>query len=59
MSFQTMNNYLTTSTSLNPYITRKLNNMNKARIIKAEQDDWMKLYHKTLKELEVMIDIQR
>ena len=54
-----MNNYLTASTFPNPYITRKLNNMNEARTMKAEQDDWTRLYHKMLKGLEAMINIQR
>ena len=54
-----MNNYLTASTSPNSYITRKLNNMNKARMMKTEQDDWTRLYHKTLKGLEAMINIQK
>ena len=60
MSFQiTNNNYMTAPTSPNPYITRKLNNIDEAQAMKAEQDDWMKLYHKTLKGLEAMIDIQK
>jgi len=33
--------------------------MNKARIFKKEHDDWTRLYHKTLKRLEVMIDVQK
>jgi len=54
------NNYYTTApTSPNPYITRKLNNMDKARIMKAERDDWTRTYHKILKRLEAMIDMQR
>ena len=53
------NNYITTPTFPNPYITRKLNNIDKARIMKAERNDWTRTYHKTLKELEVMIDMQR
>jgi len=31
------NNNITTPTSLNPYITRKLNNMDKAKMMKAER----------------------
>ena len=58
ISYQTTN-YLTALTSPNPYITRKLNNMNKARMMKNERNDWMKIYHKTLKELEAMINVQR
>ena len=50
---------MTTPTSLNPYITRKLNNINKAQILKKEWDGWIRLYHKTLKGIEVMIDIQK
>jgi len=53
------NNYVTTPTSPNLYITRKLNNMNEAKIIKAESDDWTRTYHKMLKGLEVMIDMQK
>jgi len=53
------NNYTTAPTSPNPYITRKLNNMDKAKIMKAERNDWTRTYHKTLKGLEAMIDMQR
>ena len=57
ISSQTTNNYLTTPTSPNFYITRKLNNMDEAKMIKAESNDWTRLYHKMLKELEAMIDM--
>ena len=53
------NNYTTAPTSLNPYIMRKLNNMDEARMMKEERNNWMKMYHKTLKRLETMIDVQR
>jgi len=53
------NNYMTTPTFSNPYITRKLNNMDEAKAFKEEQDDWTRLYHKMLKGIEVMIDIQK
>ena len=53
------NNYMTTPTSPNHYITRKLNNMDKAQAFKMGWDDWTRLYHKTLKRLEAMIDVQR
>jgi len=49
MSSQITNNYMTTPTSPNPYITRKLNNMDEAKAFKEEQDDWTRLYHKILK----------
>ena len=33
--------------------------MDQAQVMKREQEDWSRLYHKTLKGLETMIDIQR
>jgi len=58
MSYLTTN-YLTASTSPNPYVSRKLNNMEEARMMKKERNDWTKMYHKILKELEAMIDVQK
>jgi len=55
----TNNNYMTAPTSPNSYITRKLNNMDKAKVFKNKQDDLTKLYYKTLKGLEAMIDVQK
>jgi len=55
----TNNNYITTLTSPNPYISRKLNNMEEAQVMKKEWDDWMKLYHKTLLGIEIMINVQK
>jgi len=57
MSFN--NNYATAPTFPNPYISRKINNMNQALVMKREREDWTRLYHKTLKRLETMIDIQK
>ena len=59
MSSQITNNYMTAPTSSNPYITRKLNNMKEAKLFKKECDDWTKLYHKILKGLEAMINVQK
>ena len=28
-------------------------------MMKREREDWMRLYHKTLKEIEAMIDVQK
>jgi len=53
------NNYATAPASPNPYISRKLNNMNQAQVMKKEREDWTRLYHKMLKGIEVMIDVQR
>jgi len=53
------NNYTTASISPNPYISQKLNNMDQAQIMKREREDWLRLYYKTLKELETMINVQR
>ena len=33
--------------------------MDKVRIFKKKRDDWTRLYHKMLKGLEVMIDVQK
>jgi len=46
-------------TFLNLYISRKLNNMDQAQVMKKEREDWTRLYHKTLKGIETMIDMQR
>ena len=53
------NNYMTAPISPNPYITRKLNNMDEAKAFKEEQDDQTRLYHKMLKGLETIIDVQK
>ncbi len=58
MSYQTTN-YLTTPTFPNLYITRKLNNMEEARIMKDKRNNWTRTYYKMLKGLEVMIDVQK
>ena len=63
MSFSTNNNnnntFVTAPTSPNPYISRKLNNMDQAQVMKREREDWTRGYHKTLKGIEAMIDVQR
>ena len=46
-------------TSPNPYISRKLNNIDQAQVMKKEREDWSRLYHKTLKGIKAMIDVQR
>ena len=33
--------------------------MDQAQVMKKEREDWERLYHKTLKEIEAMIDVQR
>jgi len=62
MSSQLFNNnnyYAMAPASPNPYILRKLNNMDQTQVMKKEREDWMRLYYKTLKGIEVMIDVQR
>ena len=59
MFAQITNNYTMAPTSPNPYILRKLNNMDQAQVMKKEREDWKRTYYKTLKGLEAMIDIQR
>ena len=63
MSFPTNNinnnTFVTAPTSPNPYISRKLNNMDQAQVMKREREDWTRGYHKTLKGIEAMIEVQR
>jgi len=59
MSSQTTNNYWTAPILPNPYMTRKLNNMNEAKMMKEERNNWTKMYYKMLKGLETMIDMQK
>jgi len=59
MSSQNNNNYTTAPASPNSYISRKLNNMDQTQVMKREREDWTRLYHKTLKGIEAMIDVQR
>ena len=61
MSFQIANNntFTIAPNSPNPYISQKLNNMDQAQVMKREREDWTRLYHKTLKGIEAMIDMQR
>ena len=33
--------------------------MDQAQVMKREREDWMRLYHKMLKGIEVMIDVQK
>jgi len=51
MSSQINNNYTTAPTSLN--------NIDQAQVMKREREDWIRLYHKTLKGIEMMINVQR
>ena len=64
MSFPNNNNnnnntFAIAPTSPNSYISRRLNNMDQAQIMKKEREDWERLYHKTLKGIEAMINVQR
>ena len=63
MSFPTNNinnnTFVMAPTSPNPYILQKLNNMDQALVIKREREDWSRIYHKMLKGIEAMIDVQR
>ena len=33
--------------------------MNQAQVMKKEREDWTRVYHKTLKGIKAMIDVQR
>jgi len=39
MSSQIINNYITAPTSPNPYISRKLNNLDEAKLLQKERND--------------------
>jgi len=51
--------YTMAPTSPNSYISRKLNNMDQAQVMKREREDWSRLYHKILNRVEMMINMQR
>jgi len=53
------NNYAMAPTSPNPYILRKLNNIDQAQVMKKEREEWSRLYHKMLKGIEAIINVQR
>ena len=53
------NNYATVPGFLNSYISRWLNNMDQAQVMKKEREGWTRLYYKKLEGIETMIDVQR
>ena len=61
MSIQITNNNIYTMAPAfpNSYISRKLNNMDQAQVMKRKRKDWERTYHKILKGLEAMINVQR
>ena len=44
ISSQFTNIFITAPTSPNPYITRKLNNIDEVRVFKKEYNNWTKRY---------------
>ena len=58
-SLNNNNTFVTAPASPNPYVSRKLNNLVQAQVMKREREDWERLYHKTLKGIEAMIDVQK
>ena len=61
MSSQIMNNNTYNMALIFPnlYVSRKLNNMDQVQVMKREREDWSRLYHKILREIKVMINVQR
>ena len=55
----TNNNYVYTSTFPNPYISKKLNNIEEVQVMKKEWDDWTRLYHKVLRGIKMIINVQK
>jgi len=50
MSSQNNNNYATVPISPNPHISRKLNNMDQAQVMKREQEDWTRRLDKNISQ---------
>ena len=59
MSSHFTTNFTTALTSPNSYVTRTLNNIDKAKLFKKYCNDWTKLYNKILQEIEAMINVQK
>ena len=53
------NTYTTAPASPNPYVSRKLNNMDQVQVMKKKREDWSRLYYKMLRGIKAMINIQR
>ena len=51
--------FTTTPIFLNPYITYKLNNINKVKVFNKEHKYWTRYYYKILQEIETIIDVQK
>jgi len=50
--------FFTASTSSNPYISYTVNNMDFIITLSNERKDWMKKYHRIIRELETIANIQ-
>ena len=56
--FLVVQQFTTTPTFPNPYITCTLNNMELVKMINNKRKDWIKKYHKIIWEIERIVDIQ-
>jgi len=50
--------FTTAPTSSNPYVFCTVDNMNLIVTLNNERKDWIKKYHKIIRGLETMVDIQ-
>ena len=51
--------FTTTPTSPNPYVSKRLNNIEEANLFKKKCNDWTKIYHKLLQGIETIINVQK
>jgi len=51
--------FTTAPTSPNPYISKRLNNMEKVSLFKKECNNWTRIYYKLLQDIETIINIQK
>ena len=51
--------FTTAPTSSNPYVSKRLNNMEEVSLFKKECNNWTRIYYKLLQDIETMIDIQK
>ena len=50
--------FTTTSTSPNPYITHTINNLTLINFLTNKKKDWTKKYHRVIYKIEIIADIQ-
>jgi len=49
---------ITIPTSPNLYVSHTVNNMNLITMLNSKRKDWIRKYHKIIREIEIMANIQ-